>query len=202
MRAALGEARRAASYFLNTANPGDQFLMVEFASRPVLSVPLTNNLAHLRYELTFTESKGSTALIDAVYMAMNEIKKSDRTRKALIVVSDGDDNNSRYTGSELKNLLKESQVLIYSVGIGLLRNPVLKQIAEQTGGHLFRPDRGLADIAEKISVDLRNRYVLGYYPTNPARDGKYHKVEVELKPPRGLPKLKAYWRQGYYAPNE
>ena len=205
----LPQAKRAAALFLATANPGDEFMMVEFDSTPRLSVPLTDDLSHLRYELTFTKSKGSTALIDAVYMAMNEIKKSERTRKALIVVSDGGDNNSRYTASELKNLLQESQVLIYSVGVfayDAFQDPggpgLLRRIAEETGGRLFTSGSGLVDIAQKISIDLRNRYVLGYHPTNTARDGKYHKVEVDLKPPRGLPKLRAYWRRGYYASTE
>lgn len=209
MGSVLPQARRAASLFLATANPGDQFLMVEFDSRPQVTVPLTEDLAHLRYELTFTRSRGSTALIDAVYMAMNEIKKSDRSRKALIVVSDGGDNNSRYTLGELRNLLQESQVLIYSVGVfgdSAFQDPggpgLLRRIAEETGGRLFTAGGGLVDIADKISIDLRNRYVIGYRPTNAARDGKYHRVEVELKPPRGLPKLRAYWRRGYYAPTE
>jgi VWFA-related protein len=209
MSRTLPQARRAATMFLTTANPGDQFMMVEFDSRPRLTVPLTDDLAHLRYELTFTQSKGSTALIDAVYMAMTEIKKSDRSRKALIVVSDGGDNNSRYSAGELKDLLQESQVLIYSVGVfsgDVYQDPggpgLLRRIAEETGGRLFTAGGGLVDIAQKISIDLRNRYVLGYRPANPVRDGKYHRVEVELKPPRGLPKLKAYWRRGYYAPTD
>jgi hypothetical protein len=183
MRNSLAQARRAAALFVATANPGDQFLLVEFDSKPRLTVPLTEDLAHIRYELTFTQSRGSTAMIDAVYMAMHEIKKSPRQRKALILVSDGDDNNSRYSASELRTVLQESEVLVYSVG-------------------MFVANSGLPNIAATISLDLRNRYVLGYLPTDPARNGLYHKVELELLPPKGLPKLKAYWRRGYYAPSE
>jgi Ca-activated chloride channel homolog len=208
MKPYLAAARRAASLFVAMANPGDEFLLVEFDSRPRITVPLTDDLAHIRYELTFTQSKGSTALIDAVYMAMHEIKKSTRQRKALIVVSDGGDNNSRYTTGELKTVLQESSVLIYSVGIISYDEPygpgLMRRIAEETGGRLFLANSGLPDIASKISIDLRNRYVLGYTPTNTNRDGRYHKVEVQLTPPKALRdlNLKPYWRKGYYAPSE
>ncbi|MEP7352357.1 MAG: VWA domain-containing protein [Acidobacteriota bacterium] len=206
MSSALAAARRAAALFVATANPGDQFLLVEFDSAPRLTVPLTEDLAHIKYEMTFTQSRGATALVDGVYMAMSEIKKSPLQRKALILVSDGGDNNSRYTVSELRTVLQESDVLIYSVslvGDPAESNPgLLRLISEQTGGRMFVANSGLQDIASKISVDLRNRYLIGYVPNNYARDGKYHKVEVELNPPKGLPKLKAYWRKGYYAPTD
>jgi len=204
----LSAARRAAALFVGMANPGDQFLLVEFDSTPRLTVPLTEDLAHIKYELTFNQSRGSTALIDGVYMAMNEIKKSKAERKALILVSDGDDNSSRYTTGELKTVLQESEVLIYSVGMfggvdPTTTNPgLMRGISEETGGRMFVANTGLPDIAAKISIDLRNRYLIGYAPTNPARDGLYHKVEIEMSPPRGLPKLKWYWRRGYYAPTE
>ncbi|MEP6960933.1 MAG: VWA domain-containing protein [Acidobacteriota bacterium] len=207
MSRSLAAARRAAALFVAMANPGDQFLLVEFDSAPRLTVPLTEDLAHIRYELTFNQSRGSTALIDGVYMAMHEIKKSKHERKALILVSDGDDNNSRYSTGELKTVLQESEVLIYSVGMfagdPAFTNPgLMRGISEETGGRMFVANTGLPDIAQKISVDLRNRYLLGYVPTNPARDGLYHKVELELTPPKGLPKLKPFWRRGYYAPTD
>jgi Ca-activated chloride channel family protein len=146
-------------------------------------------------------------MIDGVYMAMHEIKKSNAERKALILVSDGGDNNSRYSPGELKTVLQESEVLVYSVGLfsgdPTFTNPgLMRGISEETGGRLFVANSGLPDIAQKISIDLRNRYVLGYNPTNPARDGLYHKVEVDMAPPRGLGKLKWHWRRGYYAPTE
>lgn len=203
----LAAARRAAALFVGMANPGDQFLLVEFDSAPRMTVPLTEDLAHIKYELTFNQSRGSTAMIDGVYMAMNEIKKSKAERKALILVSDGDDNNSRYSPGELRTVLQESEVLIYSVGMfagdPTFTNPgLMRGISEETGGRMFVANSGLPDIAAKISIDLRNRYLIGYNPTNPARDGLYHKVEVEMAPPRGLGKLKWYWRRGYYAPTE
>lgn len=202
----INAARRAAALFVGMANPGDQFLLVEFDSSPRMTVPLTEDLAHIKYELTFNKAGGSTALIDGVYMALHEIKKSPNQRKALIVVSDGGDNNSRYSTGELRTMMQESEVLIYTVGLfseyGMEGPGLMRGIAEETGGRLFIANSGLPDIAAKISVDLRNRYVLGYVPTNNLRDGLYHKIDVEMKPPRGLPKLKTHWRRGYYAPTE
>lgn len=204
MSGVLAAARRAAALFVKLANPGDNFLLVEFDSKPRMTVPLTEDLAHIQYELTFNQSRGSTALVDGVYMAMHEIKKSKNERKALIVVSDGGENNSRYSTGELRTLMQESEVLIYTVVIqGDDANPYLmRNIADETGGRMFVANSGLPDIATKISIDLRNRYVLGYVPTNYSRDGLYHKVDVIMTPPKGLSKLKTHWRRGYYAPTE
>jgi VWFA-related protein len=204
MAGMISVARRAAALFVSMANPGDQFLLVEFDDKPRMTVPLTSDLAHIRYELTFNRADGNTALIDGVYMAMHEIKKSPNERKALIVVSDGGDNHSRYSQGELKTLMQESEVLIYSVAISTQDAApyLMKHIAEDSGGRMFVTNAQLPDIATKISVDLRNRYVLGYVPTNSARDGLYHKVDVEVKAPKGFSKLNLHWRRGYYAPSQ
>jgi VWFA-related protein len=209
MGAKLQRSRMAAAEFFKTSNPEDDFFLVEFDSAPRLLVPLTRNTGEIENRLTFSRSKGSTALLDAVYMALGEMRKSAKSKKALLVISDGGDNNSRYSPSEVKNLVRESDVLIYAVGVfggggtaeeasgpGLLTN-----IAEQTGGRMYVAGAAeLPDIARKIGIDLRNRYVLGYAPANRARDGRYHSVQVKLVPPRGLPPLVAHWRMGYFAP--
>jgi len=162
-------------------------------------------------QLTFSRSHGSTALLDAVYLALHEMKKSKKNKKALLLITDGGDNHSRYSEREVTNLVRESDTLIYSIGVfgggssaeevsgpGLLRH-----ISEQTGGRLFVANAvELPDMANKIGIELRNRYILGYAPKNPQRDGKYHKITVKVVPPRGLPKLQAHWRQGYTAPVE
>lgn len=202
----LFAARQAANLFFHTSNPEDEFLMVEFASKPQLTVPLTRRLTDINNRLLYNKAGGSTALIDGIYMAMHEIKKSQNSRKALVVVSDGLDNSSRYSAAELKTLLQESEVLIYTVTIGGAyadSDPYLmRRIAEETGGRMYVSGRGLGDIAQKITIDLRNRYLLGYTPTDLNRDGKYHRIDLELKAPKGLPKLTTYWRRGYYAPEE
>ena len=207
----LVESRMAAKEFFRTSNPEDEFFLVEFDSSPRLVVPLTNNTGDIETRLAFSRSKGSTALLDAIYLALHEMRKSKKTKKALLVISDGGDNHSRYTPEEVIGVVRESDVLIYGIGIfGGALTPeeaagpgLLSRIAEQTGARLFsaRPSE-LADTANKISLELRNRYVLGYSPKNQARDGKYHRVDVKLVPPRGLPPLQAHWRRGYYAPLE
>jgi Ca-activated chloride channel family protein len=155
-------------------------------------------------------------MIDAIYMAVSELKKSGKSRKALLVISDGGDNASRYTAGEIRILVRESDLLIYGIGIfaayGLrgrtveeLAGPtLLSDIAEQTGGREIAVDdpREIPDVAAKIGVELRNRYVLGFSPGNPQRDGRYHRLRVELVRGRGVPKLQARWRLGYYAPTE
>jgi Ca-activated chloride channel homolog len=208
MSGAEREEHLAATEFFKTANPEDEFALVEFDSSPRLVVPLTADPTKITYQLLFTHTRGSTALLDAVFLGLHEIKKSTKKRKALVVISDGGENNSRYTATEIKNVVKESDVLIYSIGVFADPNytdagGVLNSISEQTGGRMFKTQGArLSDIAQKISVDLRNRYLLGYVPTNTERNGKYHLVEVKVVPPKGLPPVKAHWRTGYYAPTE
>jgi Ca-activated chloride channel family protein len=212
MGAKLHRSRAAAQEFFRLANPEDEFLMVEFSDRPQLVVPLTSNPGPIENQLIFTKSKGSTALIDAVLLAAGQLRKSKKEQKALLLVTDGGDNNSRYTYKELMDYLRESEVQVYAIGVyelpgargtveemngpGLLRN-----ISEVNGGRAFSAEAAeLPDIATKIGVELRNRYVLGYSPSAKPRDGKYHTVEVRVAPPRGLPPLHSHWRRGYYAP--
>jgi Ca-activated chloride channel homolog len=202
------EERLAATEFFKTANPEDEFALVEFDSSPRLVVPVTPDPAKITYQLLFTHTRGSTALLDAVFLGLHEIKKSNKKRKALVVISDGGENNSRYTPTEIKNVVKESDVLIYTIGVFADKNytdggAVLNTISEQTGGRLFKTEgMRLSDIAQKISIDLRNRYLLGYVPSNTERNGRYHLVEVKIVPPKGLPPVRAHWRTGYYAPME
>ncbi len=209
MGAKLSRSRMAAIEFFKTANPEDQFFLVEFDSAPRLEVPMTGDTGQIANQLIFSRSKGSTALLDAIYLALHEMKKSKMSKKALLVISDGGDNNSRYTPTEIQSVVRESDVLIYSIGVfggGSTAEEaggpgLLAHISEQTGGRMYEANPvELPNIALKIGIDLRNRYVLGYAPRNQQRDGRWHKVLVQLVPPRGLPKLRAHWRVGYYAP--
>jgi len=205
MRGTLPQGRRAAAQFLQLANPEDEFFLVEFDSAPRLTVPLTADTGTIDSELLLTHTGGSTALFDALYLAIHEMRQSHKTKKAIILFSDGGDNNSRYTQTELDRLVRESDVLIYTVMVpGFDADPrLMSRIAEMTGAHGFVAGSSeLSDIALKICIELRNRYVLGYRPQNLARDGRYHRIEVKLVPPRGLPKLRAHWRLGYYAPSD
>ncbi len=212
----LQESRKAAAEFFKTANPEDEFFLVEFNDRPELVAPFTTDTEELQNRLAFTQSKGKTALLDGVYLAMNQMKKARNPRKAILIISDGGDNNSRYTESEVKNAVREADVQIYGVGIfeslgNRGRTPeelagpgLLSQVAELTGGRSYNVENvaELPDIAAKIGIELRNQYVLYYSPKNTARDGKYRHVQVKLVQPRGLPPLKAFFRLGYYAPSQ
>ena len=137
MRGTEREERLAATEFFKTANPEDEFALVEFDSAPRLVVPVTADPGKITYQLLFTHTRGSTALLDAVFLGLHEIKKSNKKRKALVVISDGGENNSRYTSTEIKNVVKESDVLIYSIGVFADPNytdagGVLNSITEQT----------------------------------------------------------------------
>lgn len=214
MGAKLQKSRQAAAQFFKTANPDDEFFLVQFNDRPEMVVPFTSNTEEIQNRLTFTQAKGRTALLDGIYLAMNQMKKAKNPRKAVLVISDGGDNSSRYTESEIKNLVREADVQLYAIGIfesigargrtaEELSGPgLLNDLAEQTGGKHFAIENvnELPDVAAKIGIELRNQYLIGYSPKNQDRNGKYRKVQVKLVQPRGLPPLRPSWRQGYYAP--
>ena len=189
----LQKSRQAVAQFMNTANPEDEFFLIQFNDRPELMVPFTPATEEIQNRLTFVQSKGRTALLDGVYMAMNQMKKARNPRKAILIISDGGDNSSRYTESEVKNAVREADVQIYAIGIfepmaSRGRTPeelsgpaLLGEITEQTGGRHFAVDNlaELPDVAAKIGIELRNEYVLGYTPKNaiarreiPARAGQ------------------------------
>jgi Ca-activated chloride channel homolog len=210
MQGTLPGGRAAASEFLKMSNPEDEFFLVEFDNNARLVIPLSSNTSEIGLEVAMTRAQGSTALIDGLFMGIHEIHKSKKAKKALVLISDGGENHSRYSPGEIKRVVKESDVLIYTVAFSGQFNPdsaagieMMTGISELTGAHIFfvGGGNGLSDIAEKIGIELRNRYVLGYTPHDQARDGKYHKITVKLLPPRGLPKLQAHWRKGYYAPS-
>lgn len=214
MGAKLHKARQAAAQFFKTANPEDEFFLVQFSDRPRMVMEFTRQIEEIQNRLAFSEARGRTALLDALYMSMDEMKKARNPRKAILVLSDGGDNSSRYTQSEIKNLVREADVQVYAIGIfepihargrtaeELAGPSLLSELAEQTGGRHFPVENinELPDIAAKIGIELRNQYVLGYTPTNQSRDGKYRRVRVKLVQPRGLPPLRAAYRMGYYAP--
>lgn len=214
MGAKLSKSRQAAAQFFKLANPEDEFFLVQFNDKPELVVPFTTNTEEIQNRLTFTQAKGRTALLDGLYMAMQQMKKARNPRKAILILSDGGDNSSRYTETEIKNLVREADVQVYAIGIfeplgargrtaeELSGPSLLSDLAEHTGGRHFPVENinDLPDIAAKIGIELRNQYVLGYTPTNLTKDGKYRRLQVKLQQPRGLPPLKVHYRRGYYAP--
>jgi Ca-activated chloride channel family protein len=175
----------------------------------------SKNMESVQNRLSALHSGGLTALLDAVHMGLREMKQAKNPRKALLIISDGGDNNSRYTTGEIRDLVREADIQIYSMGVfessimGLsmaeLSGPrLLARISDSTGGRVFSAtqDSDLPSIARRVGIELRNQYVLAYYPSNHERDGKYRKIQVTLKAPEGLPPIQARWRLGYYAPSQ
>jgi Ca-activated chloride channel homolog len=216
MGSKIDTSRQAVAQFLKTMNAQDEAFLIEFSDRAELAMGFTGHTDEIENKLTSVESQGLTALLDAVYMGLREMKKAKNPRKALLIISDGGDNNSRYTSAEIKNLVREADVQIYSMGVfepfpylrlsgAELSGPrLLSQISEQTGGRAFAAanDSALPGVATRIGIELRNQYVLAYSAANQNRDGKYRKVEVKLNQPPGLSSLKPRWRLGYYAPTQ
>lgn len=213
----MNRAYEAVNALLKTANPADEFFLVQFSSHATLAAGMTNHSEEIARQVAMMQVGGSTALLDAVGLAMDEMKNAQYLRKAIVIISDGDDNSSRCSVNELKKIVREGDVLIYAIGITdgndypLNRPPykltgpaLLNEIATQTGGRLFevRKLKQLPDIMAKISGWLRNQYVLGYAPENRQRDGQYRHVQVKLTKPKGFPRLHAFWRLGYYAPTD
>ncbi len=214
MRFALDRARTAAAAFFLTANPDDEFFLVDFAGSPRVSVPTTRNVSEIEKRISQARPAGRTALLDAVYLALAQMRKSHCQRKALLIVSDGGDNASRYTRGELNRVLRESDVLIFAIGIftpSVRRRPVeeldgpelLRRLAESTGGRLIpiADTLQLPYMAVKVGIEMRNRYVLGFAPSAVRDTGRYHHVQVRLIAPEGAPPLRASWRTGYFEPS-
>jgi VWFA-related protein len=178
---------------------------------------MTSDREEITRRAAMMEVGGSTALLDAIALAMNEMKGARYDRKAIVIISDGEDNSSHCSVKELKKVVRDGDVLTYAIGITddsnnsrngpsdkLTGTALLNEIAIQTGGRLFevRKLKQLPDITAKISGWLRSQYVLGYAPENPQKNGEYRRVQVRLIKPKGYPRLHALWRLGYYAPTE
>lgn len=213
MSSKMDRAKEAVIEFFKTANPQDEFFMITFNDEPDEVTDFTSSVDDIQNRLVFAVPRRRTALLDAIYMGISKMRQARYAKKALLIISDGGDNHSRYTENEIKSLVKEADVMIYAIGIydryasameERLGPQLLSEITELTGGRAFTIDNpnDLADVATKIGVELRNQYVLGYRPSKVVRDGKWRKIKVKLLPPKGLPPLRVYARMGYYAPAE
>ena len=213
MSSKMDRAKDAVVEFFKTANPQDEFFMITFSDEPEVVSDFTSSVDDIQGKLVFTVPRRRTALLDAIYMGISKMREAKYPKKALLIISDGGDNHSRYTEGEIKALVKEADVMIYAIGIydryfateeERLGPALLGEITELTGGRAFTVENpnDLADVATKIGVELRNQYVLGYRPSKVVRDGKWRKIKVKLLPPKGLPPLRVYARTGYYAPEE
>jgi Ca-activated chloride channel homolog len=205
MEGRVDRSREALARFFDTAVPGDEYFVVEFNDRPRLLCDFTRDTGRIQEALAGITTRNWTALLDAVYMAIHHMKGARNARKALLVLSDGGDNNSRYTETEMRAVVREADVSIYSIGLaaGLLNRHVrlLRRLSEETGGHVWEVDNAgeLPGAVAKASATIRNQYVLGYTPNSTGGSGLYRKVQVKLHPPEKSPPLRASWRSGYYA---
>jgi Ca-activated chloride channel family protein len=211
MSSKLIRARESIIEFIKTANPQDEFFVIGFNDRPELIEDFTSSVEEIQARLATVRSGHRTALLDAIYYGVAKMRDARHERKALLVVSDGGDNRSRYTEGEVRAQVRESDLEMYSMGIfdpyaatseERAGPQLLSDLCDETGGRMFRVDdiAEMGDIAEKISTELRDQYVIGYRPKDLTRDGKWRKVKVKVNPPQGLPQLTVHARTGYYAP--
>ena len=208
----IEKSRLAAVQFFRTANRQDEFFLVNFNDRAELANNFTASVEELQNHLMFTAAHGETALLDGIYLGLSEMKGAHNTKKALLIISDGGDNHSRYTETDIRRYAREADVQIYAIGLyepgggptteEQLGPALLSDLTQMTGGRTFVVGslNDLPDIATKISMELRNQYVVGYRPSNHTHDGKWRKIKVKLRPPKGLPPLTVYAKTGYYAP--
>ena len=211
----VGKAREAAVQFFKTANPQDEFFLVSFNERAELTSSFTNSVEDLQSRMMLMAPKGRTALLDAIYLGLSQMRGAHNAKRALLILSDGGDNHSRYNESDIKRLVKEADTQLYAIGIfdplgyrnrtpEELGGPsLLSEVTEMTGGRVFAVEKldELPDIASKIGMELRNQYVLGYRPSNKAHDARWRKLKIKLRAPKGLPPLSVYSKTGYYAPS-
>jgi Ca-activated chloride channel family protein len=210
-------AQQAAMKFLRMGKRDDEFFLVEFNDRAELSRDLTANYAGLEEQLVTASADGNTAMYDAVYLGLQKMRATHNPRKALLLITDGDDNWSSYTLSEVKEFLKESDAQLFAIGIENWdlhphmhleqRDPrigrfVLRELADVSGGRAFFTTSvaDLDDICTRIAIELQSQYVFGYVSTNANRNGKWRKISLKVKPPKNSPHLYIRAKRGYYAP--
>jgi Ca-activated chloride channel homolog len=209
----VGKAKEAAMEFFKTANPQDEFFLVSFNERAQLMSSFTDSVEDLQSRLLSASPKGSTALLDAIYLGLSQMRSARNAKRALLIISDGGDNHSRYNATDIKRLVREADTQLYAVGIfdplgyrnrtpEELGGPsLLTEVTELTGGRAFDAENvdELPDIAAKIGTELRNQYIIGYRPSNRARDARWRKIKIKLRAPKGFPPLNVYAKTGYYA---
>jgi Ca-activated chloride channel family protein len=211
----VGKAKEAALQFLKTANPQDEFFLVSFNDRAEVVSTFTSSVEDLQSRIVSASAKGRTALLDGIYLGLSEMRAARNAKRALLIISDGGDNNSRYNERDIKRLVREADTQLYSIGIfdpfeyrsrttEELNGPsLLTEVTELTGGRAFTVENvnELPDIATKIGSELRNQYILGYRPSIKSHDARWRKIKVKMRAPKGLPPLSIYAKTGYYAPS-
>jgi Ca-activated chloride channel family protein len=188
---------QALKRFFHTSHEDDEYFIIAFNNKPKLVQDFTTSPNEILNRTVFIQAKGATALYDAVYLATEKVKQGRHAKKALLIISDGQENNSRYSGKELGTLLKESDVQIYALGMG--ENSVATRVLELAGGRVYSPIGGneIGDIYIRMALLLRHQYVIGFYPTDTTSATKWHEVKVKIKAPKGLGRLSLSYKKGY-----
>jgi Ca-activated chloride channel family protein len=204
----MDAAKHALAEMLERSHPDDDIFVMSVADQVSLVHDFTPNAPTIANSLSLATGKGRTALFDAVYAAVLKARMGRHEKRALIIISDGQDNNSRYSYAELRELLRESDVAVYSIGIidpaegefALYGQAVLEGLSSPTGGIAYFPmdSEGLFDVCTHIALELRHQYSIGFYPTGDGRGESWHKLRVKIKGPPNAPKLSALHRAGYF----
>jgi Ca-activated chloride channel family protein len=207
----IEKARAALEKFVNMSHPSDEYFLIAFSNKANLLMDRTRDAEAVLRKLTLVKPKDDTALYDACYLGIERVTRGTHRKKALLIISDGQDNASRYNFGEVRRLMKESDVVTYAVGIvdahdltsrvGMQGQAFLDELTSVTGGRSFYPssDVEMEEIFERIALELRHQYSIGYTPKDFVLNGKWRKVRTKIKPPRGLPRLTVRGREGYYA---
>jgi Ca-activated chloride channel family protein len=205
----IERAKEALSSFIQTSHPDDEYFLIGFSSQPQLLLDKSRDGEAVIKKLSLVEPHGSTALFDASYLALERVTRGVYPKRVILIISDGQDNNSRYTFSDLRRSLMESDVAVYAIGINvgvgvgpaMYGNLVLDELASVSGGKVFFPRNStqMTEVLEQIALELRHQYSIGYRPSNFTVDGKWHRVRVKVMPPRELKRVFVRSREGYYA---
>jgi VWFA-related protein len=217
MRNKRERVNSSALAFVRESNPEDETFIVNFDDSAYLEQDFTGSIGDLIDALDNLDTRGETALYDAVYLSVDHVKAGKKDKKAILLISDGEDNVSKYGFNKVIEALRESKVTVYAIGLleendqrgGLFKKPpskkakeALEKFAEMTGGQAFFPKSldEVEDLVKTIAHDLRNHYTVGYTPTNRKLDGSWREIHVKVNPPKNVSKVTVRTKQGYYAP--
>jgi Ca-activated chloride channel homolog len=202
--------RTAISEFFKSANSQDDYFVIGVSSRPKMIAESTQSPAHIEAKLALETPQGTTALLDAVYLALSKMPSAQYRRRALLIISDGGDNNSRYRLKHIKDLAQEADVEIYAIGLfdtalfkpfeELMGKRWLGEITDATGGRTVTVDHldKLPEVAAAISWELRNQYLVAYRPDNRSQHSDRRQIQIRVVPSHN-PALQVYYRKSYLA---
>jgi Ca-activated chloride channel family protein len=207
----IERAKEALAHFIQTSNERDEYTLISFNSHASDLLDKTRDADAILAKFTYAQPHGNTAIYDAVYLGLEKLERGAHPKRAILLISDGEDNSSRYTLKELRRRLQESDVVIYTIGIIGNKSPkeallspgpdILRNLASVSGGKAFFPGNGmeLDEAFERIALELRHQYSIGYTPSNFVADGRWHRLKVKVQSREEVPHPSTRSRSGYYA---